>query len=82
MLDKNFKKDVRISLLAALSCSADKILEKGYYSRCWEGVFTDDVMVEAIDDDGVYLSVLEAYLLGQYSDLVTKGLVHLFLSNE
>ena len=78
MVPKDFKKNMRVSLLAMLSITAKDMLEPDYYLECWAGIITDQTMVDAIENDKLYHEILETYLYGMYASSVTKGIIHIY----
>lgn len=74
---ENFRKDVRISLLAVLYDFAKDSLAPSYYEECWKPQITTDVLAQAIDDDSIYHQVLEMYLHGLYVKDIIEGTIEL-----
>ena len=81
MVPKDFKENMKLSLLAMLSITAKDMLDPDYYSECWKGIITDQTMVDAIENDKLYHEILETYLYGMYAQSVTRGIIHIYEEN-
>lgn len=76
-MDANFTRDMRISLLAAITTTAKGMLEPSFYDEWWKDVFNDNVMVTAIEDNTVFHKVLESFIYGMFADQVVQGIAYI-----